>query len=258
MELGNLVGLILVIIGIFVGSFMKGVSPAYLVSIPAAILIVIVASLGATMMSFKMSDTSGAFKVILKTFKPGAPLNKTGALRNIVEFAATARRDGILALEAENSKVEDPFLKKGLQMAIDGIDPEAIEEVLKTDIKTMKARHKVGADWCMALGIFSPTFGIIGAVLGLIATLGNLDDPAALGHGISAAFVATFWGVFVANGLMLPFANKLKRLSAEEAEYRQMLLEGVMSIQAGKNPRVVEETLLTYLSPSEREGAAKA
>ena len=257
MELGNLIGFILVLIGIFVGGLMKGVNPAYLVSIPAALLIVILASLGATMMSFRLKDTTGAFKVILKTFLPGPELDKLGAIRKIVEFAGTARRDGILALEAENGKVEDPFLKKGLQMAIDGIDPEAIEEGLKTDIKAMKARHKIGSDWCQAFGVFAPTFGIIGAVFGLIATMSHLDDPVLLAHGISAAFVATFWGVFVANGIMLPFSNKLKRLSAEEVEYRAMLMEGVMSIQAGKNPRVVEETLVTFLAPSERESAAK-
>lgn len=254
MELGNLIGLVLVFIGIFVGGILK-MGPAgltLLFSIPAAFLIVIVASMGATMMSFKLADSTSAIKVILKTFMPGAPLDKVGAIKKIVEFAGKARRDGILALEAEMPKVEDPFLKKGLQMAIDGVDPDAVEEVLRTDIKAMKARHKVGADWCQAMGVFSPTFGIIGAVFGLIATMANMSDPEAIGHGISAAFVATFWGVFLANGVMLPFANKLKRLSAEEAQFREMMLEGVLSIQAGKNPRVVEETLITYLSPNER------
>lgn len=254
MELGSLVGLILVFIGIFVGGIMK-MGPdglMLLFTVPAALLIVIVASMGATMMSFKLPDSIGAIKVILKTFLPGAPLDRVGAIKRIVDFATKARRDGILALEAEMPKVEDPFLKKGLQMAIDGVDPDAVEEVLRTDIKAMKARHKVGADWCQAMGIFSPTFGIIGAVFGLIATMTHLDDPKELAHGISAAFVATFWGVFMANGLMLPFANKLKRLSGEEAQFREMMLEGVLSIQAGKNPRVVEETLVTYLSPDER------
>lgn len=252
MDLGSLVGIILVVIGIFVGAIMKGVNPAFLFSIPAALLIVIVASLGATMISFKLSDTTSAFKVILKTFLPGAALDRVGAIKKIVEFATKARRDGILALEAEMPKVEDAFLKKGLQMAIDGVDPDAVEEVMKTDIKAMKARHKIGADWCMSFGVFSPTFGIIGAVFGLIATMAHLDNPELLAHGISAAFVATFWGVFMANGLLLPFANKLKRLSAEEAQFREMMVEGVLSIQAGKNPRVVEETLVTYLSPGER------
>lgn len=254
MELGSLVGFILCIIGVIGALIMKGIPPMYIFSIPAAMMIVLVCSIGATMMSFKLADTTGVFKVIMKVFMPGAPLDKTGGIRKVVEFAGKARRDGILALEAEMSKVEDPFMKKGLQMAIDGVDPEAVEEVLKTDIKAMKARHKVGADWCMSMGIFAPTFGIIGAVFGLIATMSHLDNQELLAHGISAAFVATFWGVFTANGLMLPFANKLKRYSAEEAEYRQMIMEGVLAIQAGKNPRVVEETLLTYLPPAEREG----
>jgi chemotaxis protein MotA len=254
MELGSVVGFVLTLIGVIVALIMKGISPMYIFSIPAAMMIVIVCATGATMMSFKLADTTGLFKVIMKVFLPGADLDKVGGIRKIVEFAGKARRDGILALEAEMSKVEDPFMKKGLQMAIDGVDPEAVEEVLRTDIKAMKARHKIGADWCMTLGIFAPTFGIIGAVFGLIATMSHLNDVDLLAKGISAAFVATFWGVFLANGLMLPFANKLKRYSGDEAQYREMIMEGVLAIQAGKNPRVVEETLLTYLPPSQREG----
>ncbi|MEM1334162.1 MAG: MotA/TolQ/ExbB proton channel family protein, partial [Actinomycetota bacterium] len=143
--------------------------------------------------------------------------------------------------------------KRSLQLAIDGNDPEDVADVMRTDIKSMKARHKVGADWCMAYGIFAPTFGIIGAVMGLIATLAKLDDPSKLGAGISAAFVATFWGVYMANGVMLPLANRLKAMSAEEVVTREMIMEGVLAIQRGQSPRVIEETLLTYLAPAEAE-----
>jgi len=253
-ELGSVVGVVLVLLGTIVALILKGLSPMYLFSIPAAIMIVIVCATGATMLSFKMKDTTGVFKAIMKVFLPGAEIDKADGIRTIVDFAGKARRDGILALEAEIGKVEEPFLKKGLQMAIDGVDPEAVEEVLRTDIKAMKARHKIGSDWCMTMGVFSPTFGIIGAVFGLIATMSHLNDVKLLAQGISAAFVATFWGVFMANGLMLPFSNKLKRYSGDETQYREMLLEGVLAIQAGKNPRVVEETLLSYLPPADREG----
>ena len=144
-------------------------------------------------------------------------------------------------------------MKRSLQLAIDGNDPEDVASVMRTDIKAMKARHKTGADWCQAYGIFAPTFGIIGAVMGLIATLSHLDDPELLGKGISAAFVATFWGVFMANGIMLPLANRLKAMSAAEAMNREMVMEGVLAIQSGQSPRVIEETLLTYLPPAEAE-----
>jgi chemotaxis protein MotA len=232
---------------------MKGVPIPFLM-VPAALLIVIVASIGATLLSFTFKDTTNVFKAILKSILPGAPIDKIVAIKNVVEMAGKARRDGILTLEAELQKIDDPFLKKGLQMAIDGVDPESVQEVLKTDIKAMKARHKVGADWCITMGIFAPTFGIIGAVFGLIATMTYLSDQDLLAKGIQAAFVATFWGVFWANGLFLPFGNKLKRLSAEEAQYREMLRESVMMIQSGTNPRIVEETLMGYLSPTEQAG----
>ncbi len=113
------------------------------------------------------------------------------------------------------------------------------------------SRHKVAADWCMTLGIFAPTFGIIGAVIGLIATMAELDNPAALGAGISGAFCATFLGVYIANGVMLPLSNRMKRLSTQEASSREMVMEGVLAIQGGQNPRVIEETLLSYLPPKE-------
>ena len=144
-------------------------------------------------------------------------------------------------------------MKRSLQLAIDGNDPEDVADVMRTDIKSMKARHKVGAEWCMTYGIFAPTFGIIGAVMGLIATLQKLDQPDKLGAGISAAFVATFWGVFMANGIMLPLSNRLKGMSAAEAINREMVMEGVLAIQRGQSPRVIEETLLTYLPPAEAE-----
>lgn len=254
MDLGSLIGLVLILVGVFVGATMKGVSFGFLVSIPAALLIVVVASFGATMVSFTFADTKNVVKAIIKSFKPGAPKDRAATVRTVVEMAGKARRDGILSLESSLADVDDTFLKKGLQMAIDGVDPESVQEVLQTDTKAMKARHKVGADWCTAMGIFSPTFGIIGAVFGLIATMAYLDDSKKLAGGIAAAFVATFWGVFTANGLFLPFGNKLKRLSAEEVQYREMITESVMMIQAGTNPRVVEENLLGFLSPKEQQG----
>ena len=136
-------------------------------------------------------------------------------------------------------------MRKGLQLAIDGSDPEAVAAVLRNDIRTMKARHKVAADWCTSFGVFAPTFGIIGAVIGLIATLAHLDKPEELGAGIGSAFVATFWGVYIANGVMLPLSAKMKRMSIDEAASKEMMLEGVLSIQGGQNPRVIEETLIT-------------
>jgi len=252
MEQGSMVGLILVLIGVFVGGLLKGVQPVYLFSIPAALLIVIVGAVGAAFLSNPMARNKSLGKIIGIAFKGPAKHDVAETVGQVVSFADRARREGLLSLEDECQKIEDPFLRKGLQMAIDGADPEQVREVLELEVEAMKERHKFNAAFMTQIGVFAPTFGIIGAVFGLIATMSHMDDPELLAHGISAAFVATFWGVFMANGLFLPFANKLKAFSAEEAEHKTMLVEGILSIQAGANPRVVEDMMLSFLPPAER------
>jgi chemotaxis protein MotA len=249
MEQGSMIGLIMVLFGIFVGGILKGVQPVYLFSIPAALLIVIVGAVGAAFLSTRNKNLG---KIIGIAFKGPAKHEVGQTIKHVVSFADRARREGLLSLEDECQKIEDPFLRKGLQMAIDGADPEQVREVLELEVEAMKERHKFNAQFMTQIGVFSPTFGIIGAVFGLIATMSHMDNPHLLAHGISAAFVATFWGVFLANGLFLPFANKLKAFSAEESEHKTMLVEGILSIQAGANPRVVEDMMLSFLPPSER------
>lgn len=245
----TLIGMVAAFVLVLAGGMTHAVSPVFLFSNITAILIVVGGAAGATIASFDMADTKRVFKAIKRTMM-GAETSDDGAnLRQLVEFARKARHEGLLSLETEVNTLEDPFMRKGLQLAIDGSDADAVATVLRTDIRTMKARHKVPAEWCTAFGIFAPTFGIIGAVIGLIATLGHLDKPEQLGAGIASAFVATFWGVFLANGVMLPLANKMKRNTTEEAAGKELVLEGVLAIQGGQNPRVLEETLISYLSP---------
>jgi chemotaxis protein MotA len=249
----TLVGLLFGVTTVFAGAFFHHVSPVFLVSNVTALLIVLGGALAATLASFEMSATSGVFKAIMRAVLPKEMPDGAHTLRTLVEFARKARHEGLLSLESEVVGLEDAFMRRGLQLAIDGSDPDAVAQVMRTDIRAMKARHKVAADWCQSFGIFAPTFGIIGAVIGLIATLGHLEEPDKLGAGIASAFVATFLGVFIANGVMLPLSNRLKRLSAQEVQAREMVLEGVIAIQGGQNPRVIEETLMSYLSPSDAE-----
>lgn len=254
----TLVGLVVALLAVVVGAVTHHVSPVYLFSNVTALFIVLLGALGATVASYEFTASTGVIKAILKTTLGKDPQPGVDAIKTLVEFARKARGEGLLALESEMAGLEDPFMKRGLQLAIDGSDPDAVAQVMKTDIKAMKVRHKVASDWCQSYGIFAPTFGIIGAVVGLIATLGDLDKPEKLGAGISGSFVATFLGVYLANGVMLPLSARMKRLSAQEAQAREMVMEGVLAIQGGQNPRVIEESLLSYLSPSDAEAFREA
>ncbi|MEX1107057.1 MAG: motility protein A [Ilumatobacteraceae bacterium] len=249
----GLIGLLVATVATLVGTQMKGVNPAVLFTNLPALFIVLVGSTGATIASFEFSVTTNVFKAIMRALMGKGIDDAPAKINTLVEFARKARGEGLLALESEMATLDDPFMRRGLQLAIDGSDADAVAQVMRTDIKAMKARHKVSTDWCMTYGIFAPTFGIIGAVVGLIAALGKLDQPEKLGKGIAAAFVATFLGVWLANGVMLPIANRMKRMSAEEAQAREMVMEGVLAIQGGQNPRVIEETLMSFLSPKQAE-----
>ena len=252
MDPASLIGLLLVFIGVFVGAILKHVNPAALFTVPAAFLIVIVGSVGAAMLSNTMGDAKKLMTFLLKGIKGQKEPDVSGAIDQIVAMAERARREGLLALESDLDSIDDPFFRRGLQLAIDGGDPEMVSEVMEAEVKAMSDRHKAGAKYMMSIGIFSPTFGIIGAVFGLIATMAHLDDPSKLGEGIGAAFVATFWGVFLANGIFLPISNKLTSMSAKEVAYKRMIIEGVLSIQAGANPRLLDDLLRSTLPPKER------
>jgi chemotaxis protein MotA len=192
-------------------------------------------------------------KVIGKAMKPNTLPSASEVVTTIVHLTNRARAEGLLALEEEAKKIEDPFFRKGLELAVDGTDPDALKKTLNSEIIAMRERHKVGAAWTEKAGVYAPTFGIIGAVFGLIGTMGHLSEPEKIGEGIAGAFVATFWGVFLANGIWLPFSNKLKVNSAEEVARKSLIVEGVMAIQAGVSPRIVEEMLRAHIPPAERE-----
>jgi chemotaxis protein MotA len=252
MDPATLVGMVMVLVGVFLGSLLKGVSPAAYFAVPAAFLIVFVGAFGAAFMGGTKDDMSGFVKVFMQGIKGRKAEDPNETIDQIVELAEKARREGLLALEEDVRNVEDEFLRRGLQLAIDGADPDVVEEIMDTEVRAMSERHKANAKLMMNIGIFAPTFGIIGAVVGLIATMAKLDSPEELGHGIAAAFIATFWGVFLANGVFLPWANKLGRMSAEEAAHKRLLIEGVLNIQSGANPRMLGDLMRSNLPPSKR------
>lgn len=250
MDLATIIGLALGLIGIFGGTIMEGGSPLALLNIPA-IMIVMGGTIGTAFIAFPLSRVLGMPKVVLKTFfKPGIEEEQVVSL--FVNMADKSRREGLLSLEEDAQTIPDAFMRKGMLLMIDGTDPELVREILEIDMEAQEKRHHANAGILESMGGFAPTMGIIGTVLGLINVLGNLESPGELGHAIAGAFIATFYGVFTANLFYLPLAGKLKANSASELHMRQVMLEGIQSIQAGDNPRIVKEKLEGFLAPNAR------
>ncbi len=250
MKAASLIGVLVAMGGLYLGAVMEGSNPMAVLN-PSAMLIVLGGTFGATMAGTSFDKIKGIPTLYKKAFFAEAP-DLTGRMQELVGYAEKARRDGLLALDEQASSIEDPFTRKGLQLVVDGTDPELVAEVLEAENDAMRKRHQAGAQPFEKAGGFAPTMGIIGTVFGLIHVLENLDKPETLGPSISAAFIATLIGVASANVLYLPVAARLKQLSAEELHFREMTLEGILAIQAGDNPRVVAEKLSAYVPPSQR------
>src|SRR3954471_3561572 len=229
---------------------MEGSSPLAIVLLPP-LLLVFGGTFGAAIAGSAMADVKkigGWFKQALLPAKV-APVSDR--IQTLVGLAEKARKEGLLALEAEVKKIEDPFLKRGLQMGIDGTDPEVLRSVLEGEIAAKKGEDKVAAKFFTAMGGYAPTIGIIGTVIGLIHVLENLSEPEKLGHLIAGAFVATLWGVMTANVFWLPMAAKITRISDLQAASMELLVEGIAEIQAGTSPRAVRQKLASLVPPSE-------
>lgn len=245
MDILSITGAVLALIALLGGSILKGTGLSALWS-PAAFVIVIVGTIAATLLQTTMSTAKRGAQMsmwILKTPQGyGKPM-----IGQLVEWSNVARKQGLLALEAEVEKQTDPFLKKGLQMLVDGVEPDAIRSMLEIDVHAESQRDLAAAKMFEAAGIYSPTLGIIGAVLGLMAVMQNLADPSKLGAGIAAAFTATVYGIGAANLLLLPMANKIKNLVNLQSHDREMLIEGLVAIADGENPRNIEVRLNGYV-----------
>ncbi|MDP9388630.1 MAG: flagellar motor protein [Actinomycetota bacterium] len=253
MDPAILIGIALALLSVFVSMIMEGGNPASIL-LPPAMIIVFGGTFGVGLACGLLKDFTSAFGAAARALTGRAhPPDET--IARLVEFADKARRDGLLALEEAAKDVDDPFLRKGLELAVDGTDPEDLREILETEIAAKKASDKAAAKPFADMGGFAPTLGIIGTVLGLIHVLENLSEPEKLGHLIAGAFVATLWGVLSANLFWLPLANRIKRLGEIEAHHMELILEGVMSIQGGGNPRIVHQKLLSFLSAKERAAA---
>src|SRR3954452_16529556 len=251
MKAASAIGIVIACLAIVGAGIMEGVAPMALLNINA--LIIVYGGTGAAIFAgVGMKRFMLVPKLYVKAFTT-APPELAPRVTALVSFAERARKDGLLALEEEIEVIDDPFMRKGMQLVVDGTDPDLLREILEAEIDGMHARHKSGWPGFGKAGGFAPTMGGLGTVMGLIHVLGNLSAPETLGPAISGAFIATLFGVGAANVVFLPVANRLQALSEEEVEERTLVLEGILSIQSGDNPRVVAEKLISFVPPADRE-----
>jgi chemotaxis protein MotA len=251
LEKSSIIGIFLGIFAVGFGMFLKGANMSALFN-PAAFLIIFVGTAASLFVAFPMVELK-RFPTLLKLlFKAQTPMSKHEIINMFINLAGIARREGLLALEVHTEKISDPFLKNALAFIIDGRDPEFVRDVLTEDISAMEERHQSGALIFTQAGTYAPTLGVLGAVVGLVAALGNLNDIDQIGHSIAAAFIATLFGIFSGYVLWHPFANKLKRMSRNEASLKKIIFEGVLALQAGETASAIEDKLKVYLPAKER------
>lgn len=252
MDKTSIIGIILGLIAVFVGMILKGVPATALIN-PAAFLIIIVGTIAAVTVAFPMNEIKRVPKLFGIIFKETKLIQPEELIKTFSEWAIIARKEGLLALEGISEQVEDPFLRNGLNLAVEGQSADYIRDILSEEIEAMEDRHQSGAAIFSQAGTYAPTLGVLGAVLGLIAALGNMDNSDALGEAISAAFIATLLGIFTGYVLWHPFSNKLKRKSIQEVRIKNMMIEGILSIIEGEAPRTIEQKLTSYLPAADRK-----
>jgi len=251
MDKATIIGIVLGIGAVIGGQTLEGGNIHSIMQLTAAI-IVFGGTFGAVFLSFPFHNVLGGFKGIKKIIKE-PPQDPYQIIAQITNYGNKARKEGILSLEKEVKNAEDPFLKKALTMAVDGVEPNMIREAMGNELEYCDEHGKVDSKIFKAAGGYAPTIGILGAVLGLIHVMENLNDPSKLGAGIATAFVATVYGVGSANLLFLPIANKLEVRHRHEMIIKEMILEGVVAVSTGENPRLIEEKLNSFLSEKQKQ-----
>ncbi|MFL0802250.1 MAG: flagellar motor protein [Agarilytica sp.] len=245
MDLLSFLGVIIGFAALIGGNFLEGGSWASLINGPAAI-IVFGGTFGAAILQTPASGLKRALSLFKWIFRPPHQQFNTG-IKHVVSWAMAARKEGLLGLENISESEKDHFSRKGLQLLVDGSEPDVIRHVMETDLIVAEQRDHEAVQFYESMGGYAPTIGIIGAVMGLIHVMRHLADPAELGPGIAVAFVATIYGVALANLLLLPIANKLKACIKEQSQYRELIIEGIISIADGENPKAIEMKLSGYL-----------
>lgn len=251
MDLISILGLLLTL-ALVIGGIITGGSPEAFVNLPS-ILIVVGGCAGAVVMSTPLSELKRIPATLKKVFGKTSHKDPVEVVNMMVHFVKKARTDGLLALEDEANALEDPFIRKSVQLVVDGTAPELVHSILDSEIDLLERRNNASRKVYDLLAELAPAFGMLGTLIGLIQMLRNLDDPDTLGPGMAVALITTFYGSFIANVCAIPISRKLAAQSEQEILNHELIVEGVLAIQAGENPRVVEEKLKVFLSPPDRE-----
>ena len=260
LEIGSIIGLIIGFVAILLGllfaaDFNIGLIADAFIDWPS-IMIVFGGTFGIVFLAYPLGGVINGFKAFVKIFSVPS-MDPSVAIAEIVELANLARREGILALEERALNMEDVFLKKGIMLIVDGTDPELVRGILETELSYIETRHSTGASMWGYMGGAAPSWGMIGTFIGLVFMLLNLDDPEALGPGMATALLTSLYGAVVANYICIPVETKLKAINGEEIVLKEILVEGMLSIQAGENPRIIEEKLKSFLAPALRENVSQ-
>ncbi|WP_331773954.1 motility protein A [Sulfurospirillum sp. 1612] len=250
MDLGTIVGLVLTL-SLLLGAMAMGVGLGPYIDIPS-LLIVFGGTTGVLLVGFKMEQMKNLAKYFMIAVKP-PQIDTPELIKKMIEYSTKARRDGILSLENDANNEENEFLKKGLSMAVDGNEPDTIRELLEVDMEQSSERHKANAQIFAQMGGFSGAMGMIGTLIGLVAMLLNMSDPSAIGPSMAVALITTLYGAMIGNIIGAPIANILQVRDSDEILVKTLIIEGIMAIQSGDNPRTLEGKLLSFLPPKERE-----
>lgn len=251
MDLGTIIGLVIGTVLVIFGVLDSGAPFSTFMSF-SSVLITIGGSIGAVIVATPLSRIRNMGKVVGKTFKT-QKFDERKIIQILVSFSEKARREGILALEDDLEELEDEFLKKGIQMAVDGTDPEIIKDMLYNEVEQLQERHSYGIDFLADWGFLAPAFGMIGTLVGLIGMLAGLEGSSeGVGAGMAVALITTLYGAFLANLVLIPMSKKLESNDKEEMFVKQIVIEGILSIQQGDNPRMLEMKLLAFLPPKDR------
>lgn len=258
MDIASLIGIIMCFVMLVYGIISNHADMMTYLNFPSAI-ITFGGAIFATMLSYSMQDFLNSMKSIGLIFK-ASKMNTSEMIKSIIDLSNVARKEGLLSLEEAAADLDEPFLKKGILLIVDGTDPDLVRGIMEMELVSIEARHKTVISFWEALAAMGPAWGMIGTLVGLVNMLNNMSDPSSIGGDMAVALITTLYGSVLANWLCTPVAGKLKAQNAQEMQLKEIMVEGLLSIQAGENPRVIEEKLKSFLAPKDRvtEGGDEA